>query len=296
MRRTLIPHKFIQQNKSVVRIININKVAIFLYLQPLMKTKKYMTGAKKLTVCFLFAAICYFSNRSFAQIVNMESQRYHKDTTGWSGSVSASLSFNKYEQQVFAVNADTHVQYQTKKSLYLLLGSYGFLKGNDQAFIDYGFLHFRYNYKIGPVLRWEAFTQLQENAITKIQSRFLIGTGPRFKIISNKKFHLYAASLVMLETEKETGVPQQVNDWRSSSYISFTFLPNNRTEFTSTTYYQPVLFDVADYRLLNQSVFKIKASNKISVNINWSYQFDSSPPPDVINETYNFSTGVELDL
>ena len=131
------------------------------------------------------------------------------------------LSLNNYGQQVFAVNATAHVQFKDTKNLYLLLGSYGFL-------------HFRYNYKLGPVLRWEAFTQMQQNAITKIQSRFLLGTSPRFKIAGTKKFHLYAASLAMYEIEKETGKTGHINEWRSSSYVTLTFLPNDRTELTNT--------------------------------------------------------------
>lgn len=241
--------------------------------------------------CFLFLL-----QKSSAQIVDMESQRFHRDTTGWSGSLAANLSLSDFGQQVYAVNANAHIQNQNKKNLYLLLGSYGFLKGAQQSFINYGFLHFRYNYKIDSVLRWEAFTQIQENAITKIKSRILIGTGPRFKISGTKKLHLYAASLVMHETDKETNNPGIINQWRNSSYLSLTFLPNERIELTTTTYYQPVLFDIADYRLLNNINFRIKASNKLAVNITWNYQFDSTPAIGITKNTYTFNTGLELDL
>jgi len=245
---------------------------------------------------FLFIAFCCITNKTSAQIVNMESQRYHTDTTGWSGSLGGDFALTNYGQKVFAVNANAHVQYQSAKSLYLLLGSYGFLKGDQQSFIDYGFLHFRYNYKLGKVVRLEAFTQVQQNAVTKIQSRFLIGAGLRFKIWHSQKFHLYFGSLPMYEIEKETDRPQAIHDWRSSNYLSFTFLPNKQTEFTSTTYYQPVLFNISDYRLLNQTLFKIKAGKKLSLVLNWNYQYDASPAAGVPTDTYNFSTGIQLDL
>ena len=245
---------------------------------------------------FFLAAACFITEKSFTQIINMESQRYHTDTTGWGGSISGNISITNYGQKVFAAGANAHVQYQSKKSLYLLLGSYGFLKGASQSFIDNGFLHFRYNYKLGKVVRMEAFTQLQQNAITKTDSRFLVGAGPRFKIVKSKKVHLYSGSLAMYEIEKETGKPQQIRDWRSSNYLSFTYLPNGQTEFTTTTYYQPVYFNGKDYRLLNQSTFKIKAGKHVSVNLNWTYLYDALPPAGVTKDTYNFSTGIELDL
>ncbi len=233
---------------------------------------------------------------SFSQIVNMESKRYQTDTTGWAGSATGNFALTNYGQKVYDVDANVHAQYKTKKSLYLLLGGYGFLKGDNQSFVDHSFLHFRYNYKLTNVVRLEAFTQIQQNVITKIQFRYLIGAGPRFKIIGSQKLRLYFGSLSMYEIDKEADKPNPVHDWRNSSYLSLTFLPNKQTEFTTTTYYQPVLFDIGDYRLLNQSTFKIAASKRIAVVINWNYQYDASPAPGVPTDTYNLSTGIEVSL
>lgn len=230
------------------------------------------------------------------QIVNMENQRYHTDTTGWAGTLGGNFSLSNYGQKVFAVNANAHVQYKSKKSLYLLLGGYGFLKGDNRSFIDHGFLHFRYNYKLTNAVRFEAFTQIQQNVITKIQYRYLVGTGPRFKILGSERLRIYAASLPMYEVEKEKDKPSPVHDWRLSSYLSITLVPNKQTELTSTTYYQPILFDVGDYRLLNQSSLKVKAAKKIAVVINWNYQYDATPATGIVTDTYNLSTGIEVDL
>jgi len=233
---------------------------------------------------------------SFSQIVNMESKRYQTDTTGWAGSVGGNFSLTNYGQKVYAVNANAHAQYKSKKSLYLFLGGYGFLKGDNQSFIDHSFLHFRYNYKLSNLVRLEAFTQIQQNMVTKIQFRYLVGAGPRFKLVGKEKLRLYFGSLPMYEIEKETGKASRIYDWRCSSYLSLTFLPNKQTELTTTTYYQPVLFDIGDYRLLNQSTFKISASKRISVVISWNYQYDASPAAGVPTDTYNFSTGIEVGL
>ncbi|MCW3117662.1 MAG: hypothetical protein JWM28_1744, partial [Chitinophagaceae bacterium] len=232
---------------------------------------------KSVSRIFLLTTLCFIAGFACAQIVNMESQRYHTDTTGWKGSISGDFALTNYGQKVVAVNGNAHLQYQSVKSLYLLLGSYGFLKGGGQSFIDYDFLHFRYNYKLNRIIRLEAFAQLQQNAIIKIQSRFLVGAGPRFKIVSNKKLKLYGGILAAYEIQKETGVPQERRDWRSSDYLSLTFSPDERTEFITTTYYQPVFNNISDYRLLSQTMFKIKAGKKISVNLNWTYQFDARP-------------------
>lgn len=230
------------------------------------------------------------------QIVNMESQRYQTDTTGWAGTAGGDLALTNYGQKVFTVNAHAHVQYKSKKSLYLFLGGYGFLKGDNKAFVDYGFLHFRYNYKLSKVVRLEAFTQVQQNVITKIQYRYLFGAGPRFKILGLEKLRIYAGSLPIYEIEKEKDRSKPEYDWRLSSYLSITFVPNKQTELTSTTYYQPQLFDMGDYRLLNQSSLKVKASKKVGISINWNYQFDATPAAGIVTDTYNLSTGIHVEL
>jgi hypothetical protein len=246
----------------------------------------------------LLLAVFIFTTKQkcIGQIVNMESQRYQTDTTGWAGTAGGNFALTNYGQKVFAVNAHAHVQYKSKKSLYLFLGGYGFLKGDKQSFVDYGFLHFRYNYKLTKVIRLEAFMQVQQNVITKIQYRYLFGAGPRFKILGHEKLRIYAGSLPMYEIEKEKNKPTPVYDWRLSNYLTITFVPNKQTELTTTTYYQPVLFDIGDYRLLNQSSLKVKASKRIAISINWNYQYDASPAAGIITDTYNLSTGIEVGL
>jgi hypothetical protein len=252
---------------------------------------------RKYYLVLLPAIFVFFSKQDcIGQIVNMESQRYQTDTTGWAGTVGGNFSLSNYGQKVFAVNAHGHVQYKSKKSLYLFLGGYGFLKGDKQSFVDHGFLHFRYNYKLTNVVRLEAFTQVQQNVITRIQYRYLFGAGPRFKILGAEKLRIYAGSLPMYEIEKEKDRPKPLYDWRLSSYLSITFVPNKQTELTTTTYYQPVMFDIGDYRLLNQSSLKVKAAKKIAIAINWNYQYDASPATGVVTDTYNFSTGIEVSL
>jgi hypothetical protein len=230
------------------------------------------------------------------QIVNIESARMQSDTTGWMGNASAALALTKNTEQVFSSEVDAHVQYKSRKSLYLLLGSYGFLKAAGTNLIDNSFFHFRYNYKLNSVVRWEVFTQVQKNAVTGISSRFLIGTGPRFKIFSNKLIRLYAASLLMYEREDETNSDIIQNNARSSSYVSFTITPNKQVEIISTSFFQPLLNNWNDYRILNQVSIRVKAAKKIALQVKWNYLNDSRPVTGVPSVNYSLSTGVNYEF
>ena len=114
---------------------------------------------KACLILFFLSSLSFIAK---AQIVNIERARMQSDTTGWMGNAGASLALTRNVQQVFTTDLDVHLQYKSKKSLYLLLGNYGFLKAAGTKLIDNTFFHLRYNYKINRTLRWEAFTQLQQ--------------------------------------------------------------------------------------------------------------------------------------
>jgi hypothetical protein len=232
-----------------------------------------------------------------AQIVNIESARMQSDTVGWMGMAGTSFNFIKNTARITQINLNAHIQYKTKKDLWLLITHYGFLKGGSEKFVRNSFAHFRYNHKLNPWLRWEVFTQLQSNYITQIDSRYLLGTGPRFKLADTKIFHLYAACLFMFEHEKELTSPAVFhNDIRNSSYISFTIRPNEYLEFISTTFYQPLVEKIKDYRILNESVLKAKTGKHLSMTIAYNYLDDRFPAGTSPQTTYEVLMGLQYDF
>ena len=250
---------------------------------------------------FIFYCLAFMGTAfpSAAQIVNVESARMQSDTVGWMGGAGLGMTLRQSTQKVFGINAEAHLQYKTKKDkgLWLILGSVGFLKGGGLNYVSDRFAHLRYNYKVNDWLRWEVFGQVLNNVITQIHTRFLVGTGPRFKIVKNNILRLYAASLVMYEREKEITDPVvRHKDIRSSSYISFTFTPRENIELISTTFFQPRFNQFSDYRILNEATFKVKASKHFSVSMRWEFLYDRFPAGTSPTTTYNLSTGIQAEL
>ncbi|MEI9808994.1 MAG: DUF481 domain-containing protein [Bacteroidota bacterium] len=219
------------------------------------------------------------------------------DTTGWMGNAGAGFAFTKNDQEIIQVNINAHIQYKTKKDLWLLLADHGFLKSGSEKLISSSFVHLRYNYKISKWLRWEALAQVQNNYVTLIDARYLAGTGPRFKVFDSRHFKLYAACLFMYEHERERTSPVVLhNDFRNSSYISFTILPGNNIELISTTFYQPLVNKIKDTRILNQSVMKLKTGKHFWFSLLWNYLHDRFPAGDAPKTTYNFSMGINYEF
>jgi hypothetical protein len=219
------------------------------------------------------------------------------DTIGWKGRAGTVFSFTSNKQDITQFSIDAHLQLKTAKDLWLIIGDYGFLKGGGEKFVQNSFGHLRYNRKLNSFLRWEVFLQAQNNFITQIEARYLAGTGPRFKLSDTKRLRLYAACLFMYEHEKELTTPKIIhNDIRNSSYISFTIIPDEHMEIISTTFFQPRLAQMSDFRVLNQALLKIKTGKRFGVSVIWNYLFDRYPAGDAPRTTYNFAMGLDCEF
>ncbi len=243
----------------------------------------------KLTISVL-AILLVLSCR--AQVMNIEQQRIVTDTTGWAGTSQISASFTKYTDQLLTIGFKDHLQYKTDSSLYLMLIDYNLVKSPSSDFDNAGILHFRYNYKVRDYFTFEAFTQGQFNKLLDVRFRWLIGTGPRFKVIGHKNFRLYFASLYMYEFEELETPLLYHRDHRLSSYISITWKHKSGTILTNTVYYQPLLDRISDFRIYNQFDFSLKISKKLSFTTSYKYFFDSNPAENIINATHNLSNGI----
>lgn len=253
----------------------------------------------KRIITLLFTACLLHNCCLEAQIVNIEKARMQSDTTGWMGGAGLAYTLIQNTQKISITDLEAHLQYKTSrdKGLWLILGNYSFLKAGNSKLISNGFFHLRYNYKINDWVRWEVFGQFQNNSITQIDSRLLAGTGPRFKIVKNKFLRLYAATLLMFENEKERTTPViEHNDLRNSSYVSFTWTPRDNLELISTTFIQPLLKKLSDYRILNQATLRVKATKHFSLSVKWNYLHDRFPAGTAPRTTYTFATGVDYDF
>lgn len=232
-----------------------------------------------------------------AQVINIEDKRIRTDTTGWSGSGELAFYANKNNDMLVSLQTDLHLQYKTKKSLVLLLTDIATVQVNENdRFVNSGFQHVRYNYKLRDRFVWEAFVQGQYNEPLDIDYRLLAGTGPRFKVFGTDTFRLYVATLYMYEIEANPGELNTENNHRMSSYLSFTFTPNDHVSIVSTTYYQPNVADLKDRRISTTLDIKSYLTEKLYLKVNYNMLDDSRPAPGIVNTIYEFTAGVGLEF
>jgi hypothetical protein len=245
---------------------------------------------------FYFVLIFLYPVIAFSQVLNIEEQRIKTDTTGWAGDAAASFQLMKSDDQFVDLGVQLHLQYKTKRSLYLMLSDYSFVKAGADEYANSGFEHFRYNYKITDWYTWEAFTQAQFNKVLSLKFRGLLGTGPRFKVVKTENFRLYAAWLYMYEYE-ELELNSEINrNHRISSYVSFSWKINDILSLVNTTYFQPLVNNFSDFRISAQTDLKFKIFKKLVYTLGYYHYYDTDPPADVVSTVYSMENKLTFEF
>jgi len=233
----------------------------------------------------------HYCQSSFSQIVNIEGKRIATDTVGFAGSLGVNLTASKFTQSFVASNLHGHLQYKTRKDLFLFIADYEVVNAGGEDFNNSGFLHLRYNRKLGKVIRAEVFTQAQYNSVTKLEVRLLNGAGLRFKLSQYERAKFYWGMAAMYEYEQvqDEGT---MNDIRLSTYLTFTMKPEKTVLFSNTTYAQPRVNTFSDYRIANNSRLVFDITSKLKFVTNFSFLYDAKPPIDVPQVNYQIKNGL----
>jgi len=227
-----------------------------------------------------------------AQILNAESLRKVTDTSGFSGSISASLALKRNVNDFVTIASDLHVQYKMDPHLLIFKNDIAFQKIEGQDFDNSFISHLRYNYRFHPRIAWEAFLQGQFNKINLIDFRGLAGTGPRFKLTNSEKYKFYLGTLIMYEYEEVSdGITPTQRDFRGSTYLSFSLYPTENITLISTTYYQPQIDKFDDYRISSQSSLLVMLFRNFALKTSYTFTYDVFPAIGIPNSQYDFSTG-----
>jgi hypothetical protein len=226
-----------------------------------------------------------------AQIVNIENARIKNDTTGLDGNLNLGLGFIQNEALLINLRVNGVLQYKTRQDLFLLVGDVGFNGSPNLRYNDYGLAHLRYNRKLNKWLRWEAFGQIQYNNVQGLQMRTLLGTGPRFKCVENKKLKLYVGAAAVLEREHESATDSIFLNYRESSYVSWTWAPLDNLSFVGTTYFQPRFDAFWDYRISGQYSLVFRIFKNITFRSDFSFALDQNPPPGIRKFSLGSSNG-----
>ncbi len=249
---------------------------------------------------WLLLFVIGFTINSYGQLVNIETQRVQSDSIRRITAIDLLYNYqNNNNEELSLVNLSATHQYKTKnlKNYFLLLGKIDYSLANGEELSNSGLIHFRYNRKLNKKFRLEAFIQYQYNKILGIESRNLIGIGPRYKINKSDKTIFYVGSLLMQEFERTIDNIRIISYQRLSNYLSLSIKNSAKTlELTSVVYYQPNINHWEDYRLSSQTSLAFNITSKLQFVNSINYGFDSYAPTNISKQNILLSNGLKLNL
>lgn len=230
-----------------------------------------------------------------AQIVNIEDSRKNIDSTGVFGHIDASFNLVQNAKRLLTFKASTRLDILQKKGAWLGIANYKAIQNKSTKLLNTGFFHIRYGYFLKERVTIEAFSQLQRNRQIKLAGRWLIGTGPRFLLLKKPTKTMYWGIAYMYEYDKILGEKTQFRDHRISSYLSLSFKILPQLQFSSTSYYQPLIRNMKNARLSSVNTLSFVLGQHFSFRTQFNISYDQQlanntegVPPTV----YSFLNGI----
>jgi hypothetical protein len=233
-----------------------------------------------------------------AQVVNVESQRLQMDTQRVTAGINFALEYkDNNEETMLKIESAAVLQVKSKdrKNRFLFLANYALAHTTQEVVSNAGAIHFRYSRVLNPQWRWENFVQTQYDQLLHLESRNLIGSGFRRKLLNTKPLTITAGSLYMFEYErtKENDAITIHKNHRISSYLVFNLgLPNDLGEIITTTYWQPRIDLTSDFRISNNTSLNLHFTKHVDFSTTWVVTYDSAPPIDVKKRTISLNNSI----
>lgn len=232
----------------------------------------------------------------YSQVVNIEQSRVNLDSAGWAGTITANFTSQKYQNLFLAAASRAAVYKRTGPDLWLFLAESGFSVAQKAQFNNMSLAHVRFNREVLPWLKLEGFTQMQYNKLLGLDRRNLLGGGLRYKLAEKDNQWYYLGSSIMLDYEKVNNGDRSVLYGRSSFYFSWTYKQLDRWALTSTSYFQPLLNRLNDYRLAGQHSFSMAINKNWAIRVELTHFYDSRPPVGVIKSTFTSTLGLVMNI
>lgn len=260
-----------------------------------------MTGADVLRRLSLCGLITLLWSGAAQAIVNIEGLRGDANEPGLSGSLDLSLSGAQGNTDKIAATAGGRLLWQRERDSTLIIASYSYGSSNDVRDTNKTFTHVREVYPTSDENSLEGFFQVERNEFTRLSLRTLIGGGLRQLMYGSAAGQFWLGAGAFYSTEKLKSDPLYTDGgterlWRGNIYLAIDYSLNDSVKLVSTTYFQPSMEDVSDYRLLEQGTIRFTINDSFALRLRLDIAHDSRPPQSIKKTDVNYLSGLEYSF
>lgn len=221
------------------------------------------------------------THASAQAISNIESQRPGPPPEGWSGHLefSASGQSGNVEEDRYGLGGKLVFKAEENTVFAIIEGADSRSQGIKTT--DEAFAHTRFIRELNETVSLEAFGQWQENAFANLLSRYLLGTGGRFELLSKPDAYSFSLGLGAFHEWERTDLgtyTEEDETWRLNTYWSYQHQLNEQVNWFNTVYLQPSLDDSDDYRVLFDTGLTVRLTGALQLRVSYNLSHNSQPP------------------
>ncbi|WP_455210503.1 DUF481 domain-containing protein [Kaarinaea lacus] len=250
----------------------------------------------------LIVLMTLFVAGSANAIVSMESVHLGKPPEGYSGAfdINAIGEYGNTEKSSVSTGLKL-VRARDAVTNFVMMnyqyGQSGGVRDKNKAFI-----HGRHIQQLTPKYAWEGFAQLSSDEFTRLKLRLLLGAGARISLWQNStstKGFLGLGGFYereKLDVEADSDEDENTDAWRGNAYFVIKAEINEHVSLVSTTYYQPNLGRLGDFRAIEDASLVSKLTDTLAAKISLDVSHDSEPPAGVKHTDTTLSVGLDVSF
>ena len=250
----------------------------------------------------LFIIAMVVSAQNTYAIVSMETVHLGKPPEGYSGAFNVDASGAFGNTQTGLVAAGLKLVRQKNPATDFMLVNYQYGESRGVRDKNKAFIHGRHIQQISDKYAWEGFAQLSKDEFTRLTLRGLLGAGVRIGLWQSSKLTQGYLGLggfyerEKLDVDTSTGEDDREIAWRGNMYFVIKSKLNEAVSLLSTTYYQPNLERIADYRAIENASLVSKLTEKLAAKISLDVSHDSKPPSGVKQTDTTITVGIDVSF
>ncbi|MEM1117756.1 MAG: DUF481 domain-containing protein [Bacteroidota bacterium] len=225
--------------------------------------------------------------------INAERMRRALEADGVQLALNADIALARGNTEFLQLGVGGRADWKRAADLVFVVGEFDFSQADADVFVDEGYVHARYNHDYGPVVIYEVFGQLERNSQQLLDTRALLGTGVRLRLVDDERYGFALGTTPMFEYERLTeaaGEPDaSVARW--SNYVSGRAALSETASFTGVFYAQPRFGDFGDVRFLSQATLDVGVTRWLRLRVRGRLRHDSRPPAGVERTDISLSNG-----
>jgi len=234
-------------------------------------------------------------------IVSMENIHLGKPPQGFVGSYQLDLALEAGNTEQTDAATGVKLQWTEGKITDFALANYEYGESASVTNKNKGFAHYRHIEQLNDRFAWEGFTQLSSNQFTNLTLRALAGGGVRITLgeVNDRQAFFLGLGMFYEREELDSKYPDEAainNALRANTYLVMKYQFNAFVSLVSTTYYQPDLSDLSDFRVIEDLSLVSKLNDALSINVGVNIGHDSKPPRDIKETDTSVKVGIVVNF